>query len=176
VWEDEGTRRSTALSRKYSSNALRIRDQPNKWTVTMKETHHESHTSKGNPYSMPSQSHLCNARSGMKQSRQTLGDKNSTRRGRVGGANLEYTQDGYVCHFSLAWHIRCQGRQIIMSNNTHTKRRQQLDELGLNRSQAQCSSAGEICLSNTSQRRAENRGALSVPSFAFELWFLFFFR
>ena len=84
--------------------------------VEMKETRCESHISEGNPYNMPSQSRFCNARSGMKQSRQTRGDKNSTRKGHVGGATLEYAREKYVSHFSLAWHIKFQRRQTIMSN------------------------------------------------------------
>jgi hypothetical protein len=78
----------------------------------------------------------------MKQSHQIREDKSRTRKGRVGGASLEYAREEYVSHFSLAWHIRCQGKQITISNG-HTKRRQQLDGLGVNRPQAQCSSAGE---------------------------------
>src|SRR5258708_8754876 len=108
----------------------------------MKATHCESHTSKENPCNTPSRPHLCNSRSGMKQSHQTGGDKNKTRTGRVCGASLEYAREEYVSYFSLAWHIRRQEKHINIFNR-HTKRRQQLDEQGVNRPQAQSSRTGE---------------------------------
>jgi len=107
VWGDEDIQRSTALSGRYLSNSLERRI--NKRTATeMKETRCESHTSEGNPYNMPSQSHLCNVRSGMKQARQTRGDKNSTRKGHAGEATLEFAREEYASYrdFSLAWHLR----------------------------------------------------------------------
>ena len=107
VWEDEGIQSSTALSGRYLSNSLE-RTINKRTAVEMKETRCGSHTLEGNPYNMPSQSRLCNARSGMKQARQTRGDKNSTRKGHAGGATLEFAREEYVsyCDFSLAWHIR----------------------------------------------------------------------
>lgn len=82
----------------------------------MKESHYESHTLEGNPCNMPSHFHLCNARSGMKRSCQTRGDKNSTKKGHVGRATLEYAQERCESHFLLAWHIKFQEKRIIMSN------------------------------------------------------------
>jgi hypothetical protein len=97
VWEDEGIQRSTALSGRYLSNSLERRIKT-RTAVEMKETRCGSHTSEGNPYNMPSQSRLCNVRSGMKQARQTRGDKNNTRKGHVGGATREFAREEYVSY------------------------------------------------------------------------------